>query len=137
MRVLVIALGVLLTGNPAYTQDVTSPGDPGAGALVFKKCMACHQVGEDARNGIGPALNGIVNRKAGTYPGYNYSQATESVGLVWDDRNLARYLRAPREVIPGTRMAFAGLTKDHEIVDVIAYLKQFNAMGRQAAPKGR
>jgi cytochrome c len=125
---------LLFSSSLACAQDVASVGHPDAGAIVFKKCMACHQIGEGARNGIGPVLNGIANRPAGSYPGYNYSQATKNAGLVWDDRTLARYLRAPREVIPGTRMAFAGLSKDREILDVISYLKQFNAAGVKATP---
>jgi cytochrome c1 len=64
--------------------------------------------------------------------GYNYSEATKNAGLVWDEPNLERYLRAPRELIPGTRMAFAGLKKSQEVSDVIAYLKQFAADDKQA-----
>ena len=131
---LVIALAVTLVGNPACAQDATADEHPDAGAIVFRKCMACHQVGEGARNSVGPVLNGIIDRRAGTYPGYNYSEATKNAGLTWNDRNLTRYLRAPREVIPGTRMAFAGLNRDREIIDVISYLKQFNTEGRKAAP---
>jgi cytochrome c len=122
---LAIAVAMFLEANAACAQHATSAGHSDAGAIVFKKCMACHQVGDRAQNGIGPVLNGIEDRPAGTYPGYNYSAATKSSGLIWDDQTLARYLRAPRAVIPGTRMAFAGLSKDHEILDVIAYLKQF------------
>ena len=126
---LAIAIAFLLA-NAASAQNATSAGHSDAGATVFKKCMACHQVGERAQNGIGPVLNGVVGRRAGTYPGYIYSAATKSSGLIWDDETLARYLRAPRTVIPGTRMAFAGLSKDHEILDVIAYLKQFAGDGQ-------
>jgi cytochrome c len=70
-------------------------------------------------------LNGVVGRPAGRYPGYNYSSANKSSGLVWDEPTLSRYLRAPAEVVPGTKMVFFGLKKDQEISDVIAYLKQF------------
>lgn len=84
--------------------------------------MTCHQLGENARNEVGPALNGVVGRPAGTYLGYDYSAATRESGLVWDGPTLARYLRSPRGGIPGTRMAFSGLTKDREIRDVITYI---------------
>ena len=113
-------------------QDAIPAGHTDAGALVFKKCMACHQVGPSAENGIGPVLNGVVGRSAGQYPNYNYSSANKSSGLVWGERTLARYLRAPAEVVPGTKMIFAGLKKDQEIADVIAYLKQFGGDGKQA-----
>jgi cytochrome c len=129
---LAIGFGVLAVVTQAYAQDAGSTASRDAGAAVFKKCMACHQVGQDARNGIGPVLNGVVGRPAGTYPGYNYSPATKNSGLVWDESTLTRYLHAPRQVVPGTRMAFAGLTKDREIIDVITYLRQFDAEGKQA-----
>ena len=100
-----------------------------AGADAFRKCMACHQVGPSARNGVGPVLNGSFGRHAGTHPGYSYSAAMRNSGLVWDEQTLTRYLRAPREVVPGTRMAFAGLNDDQELADVIAYLKLFEEDG--------
>jgi cytochrome c len=126
------AVGVLLSASPSCAEQARSVGHREAGAIVFKKCMACHQVGDGAQNGIGPVLNGVVGRSAGTYPGYNYSAATKNAGFVWDEPTLARYLRAPRSLIPGTRMAFPGLTKDQEIMDVIAYLRQFGTEGKQA-----
>jgi len=128
-----VAVGILLATSPAYAQDGSPAGQTDAGAVVFKKCMACHQVGPSARNGVGPVLNGVVGRSAGTYPDYNYSPATRNSGLVWDEQTLARYLRAPREVVPGTRMLFIGLKKDQEVADVIAYLKRFDAGGERAS----
>jgi cytochrome c len=76
-------------------------------------------------------LNGVVGRPAGQYPNYIYSSANKSSGLVWDERTLSGYLRAPSKVVPGTKMIFSGLKKDQEISDVIAYLKQFAADGKQ------
>ena len=78
-------------------------------------------------------LNGVVNRPAGQYPNYNYSSANKTSGLVWDERTLFGYLRAPAKVVPGTKMIFSGLKKDQEISDVIAYLKQFAADGKQVS----
>jgi cytochrome c len=130
---LVVSL-LLVAVGPTAAQDPTAAGDPAAGALVFKKCMACHQVGPDAKNGIAPVLNGVVGRKAGQYPGYSYSPANKKSGLTWDEQTLARYLRAPSNVVPGTKMIFAGLTKDREISGVIAYLKQFAPDGKQISP---
>jgi cytochrome c len=108
-------------------------GNPDAGAVVFKKCMACHQVGPNAKNGIAPVLNGVVGRAAGQYPNYSYSSANKNSGLIWDEPTLARYLRTPSAVVPGTKMVFFGLKKDREISDVIAYLKQFAADGKQVS----
>ena len=131
---LIVFASVFGAVGSAVAQDVASQGDPDAGAVVFKKCMACHQVGPNAHNGIGPVLNGVVGRSAGQYPNYSYSSANKSSGLIWDEPTLARYLRAPAEVVPGTKMIFAGLKKDREISDVIAFLKQFSADGKQANP---
>jgi cytochrome c len=116
---------LLIACDSGKAQDARPSGHPEAGEAVFKKCMACHQVGPNARNGIGPVLNGVVGRSAGRYPSYNYSSANKNSGLVWDERTLSRYLRAPAKIVPGTKMIFFGLKKDQEISDVIAYLKQF------------
>lgn len=131
--ILGLTTAVLTAVGSAQAQD-KSPGDPDAGASVFKRCMACHAVGPDAKNGVGPVLNGVVGRAAGTYPGYNYSAANKNSGLTWDESTLTTYLHAPRKLVPGTKMTFAGLSKDQEIADVIAYLRQFNAQGQKASP---
>ncbi|MBZ9811072.1 MULTISPECIES: c-type cytochrome [unclassified Mesorhizobium] len=128
-----LATALLTAVGSAHAQD-TSPGNAEAGAVVFKRCMACHQVGPDAKNGVGPVLNGVVGRAAGTYPDYNYSAANKDSGLTWDEPTLTTYLHAPRKLVPGTKMTFAGLSKDQEIADVIAYLKQFNAQGQKVSP---
>ena len=108
-------------------------GDPKAGAQVFKKCQACHAVGEGARNKVGPELNGIFGREAGSIPDYNYSDAMENSGILWTPEAFAEYIRNPRGVVPGTAMAFAGLQKDKDIENVTAYLAQFNADGTMKA----
>lgn len=98
------------------------------GAKVFRKCAACHKVGEGARNGTGPALNGIVNRVAGTVEGFRYSRPLAEAGaggLVWDATALHGYLADPRGYLPGNKMAFAGLKKEEERAAVIAYLETF------------
>ncbi|RWE03126.1 cytochrome c family protein [Mesorhizobium sp.] len=128
-----LAIAILTAISSAHAQDASS-GHAEAGAVVFKRCMACHQVGPDAKNGVGPVLNGVVGRAAGTYPGYSYSAANKNSGLTWAEPTLTTYLRAPRKLVPGTKMTFAGLSKDQEIADVIAYLKQFNAEGQKVAP---
>jgi cytochrome c len=124
---------ILTAVGSANAQDL-SPGNAEAGAVVFRRCMACHKVGPDAVNGVGPVLNGVVGRAAGVYPDYSYSTANKNSGLTWDEPTLATYLHAPRKLVPGTKMTFAGLNKDQEIADVIAYLKQFNAQGQKVGP---
>lgn len=132
ISMLVLTLTIAI--GSAHGQDVAiSAGSPEAGAMVFKKCMACHQIGPNAQNGIAPVLNGVVGRPAGQYPNYSYSSANKNSGLVWDERTLAAYLRAPARVVPGTKMIFPGLTRAREILDVIAYLKQFAADGKQVS----
>jgi cytochrome c len=106
-------------------------GHPDDGQTVFKKCMACHQLGPTAKNSVGPALNGLIGRKAGTYPGYAYSDANKNSGVVWNETTLAAYLPAPKEFIPGTKMSFPGLTMPQDVADVIAYLKQFDVQGNK------
>lgn len=132
ISILVLLSLTSLAADPARGQDTIRAGRPDAGAIVFKKCMACHQIGPDAQNGIAPVLNGVVNRPAGQYPNYSYSSANKKSGLVWDERTLFAYLRAPAKVVPGTKMIFSGLKKDQEISDVIAYLGQFAADGTQS-----
>jgi len=122
-----VATLLLIALDCSNAQQARLSGRPDAGATVFRKCIACHQVGPNARNSIGPVLNGVVGRPAGRYPDYSYSSANKNSGLVWDEPTLARYLRAPADVVPSTKMIFVGLKKDQEILDVIAYLKQFAA----------
>jgi cytochrome c len=119
----------VLTSTAAPAQDLT--GDREHGATVFKKCIACHRVGPEAKNAVGPILNGVVGRAAGTYPGYNYSAASKSSGLTWDEATLIAYLKAPKEVMPGTKMKFPGLASDQDAADVVAYLAQFDENGNQ------
>ena len=104
--------------------------DPVSGEKVFKRCLACHTVGENAKPGVGPVLNGLLGRKAGTYPGFKYTEANKNSGLVWDEPTLANYLKNPRAAIPGTSMTFIGIKKEEEIEDLIAYLKRFGPDGK-------
>lgn len=104
-------------------------GDPKEGEEIFKACRACHQVGPTAKNALGPVLNNIIGRKAGTIEGFNYSPANKKAGeegWVWTEAVLLKYLANPREAMPGNRMAFVGLKDEQERKDVLAYLKQFS-----------
>jgi len=128
------AFFVIMMSGLAFTASASAAlaeGDAAAGESTFKVCKACHQIGENAKNFVGPALNGVVGRKAGTYPGYNYSEATKNADLTWDEATLAKYLHNPREVVPGTKMAYPGLPRDQDVANLIAYLKQFGPDGKK------
>lgn len=127
---IVIASAVLAASAASVAAQDT--GDPAAGEKVFAKCKVCHQIGEGARNAVGPELNGVVGRKAGSVPEYSYSTANKSSGITWDEVTLKRYLKDPRGVVPGTKMIFPGLSKEKDIDDVIAYLKQFGPDGKKS-----
>ena len=110
--------------------SASAEGDAAKGEKVFNKCKACHAVGEGAKNKVGPQLNDLVGRTAGTVDGFKYSKAMVGAGeegVVWDEANLDAYLEKPRGFIKGNRMAFAGLKKEGDRADVIAYLKTFSA----------
>jgi len=122
LRLLVpIGAAVLSAAGAASAQDTS------AGERTFNVCRACHEIGADAKNAVGPVLTGIVGRKAGTYPGYGYSDANKNSGITWDEATLQEYLKNPRGKVPGTKMIFAGVRKDDDIANVIAFIKQYSA----------
>lgn len=108
----------VLVALPAWAQ-----GDPEAGEKVFARCKACHVIDKE-QNRVGPHLVGIVGRKAGSVEGFKYSDAMKNSGVTWTEEELAKYLANPKGEIPGNKMAFAGLKKEDEIANVIAYLKK-------------
>jgi len=125
-------LGLTLLSTPSWAE-----GDAAAGEKVFKKCSACHAVGDGAKHKVGPELNNTFGRIAGTAEGYKYSNpmiAAGEGGLVWDDATLTEYLANPKGMIKGTKMAFAGLKKDDEIANVLAYLRTFSEDQAASAP---
>jgi len=112
---LTVAAGLAVTA-PARAQDAD------AGKTVFKQvCSICHEVAKD-RNRVGPSLFGIVGRKSGEVPGFHYSDANKAAAITWDAATLDKYLAAPRAVVPGTTMAYAGLKDDQKRKDLIGYL---------------
>lgn len=136
MKWILVAAGVLALGGAAQAQDF----DLAAGETAFKKCAACHAVGPDAKNKVGPMLNGIVGREVAKVEGFKYSEGEGSMtewgaGKKWDVATLEHYLPKPKDLIPKTKMAFAGLKKEDEIKNVIAYLAQFDATGAKVDPK--
>ncbi|WP_400158039.1 c-type cytochrome [Agrobacterium sp. P15N1-A] len=124
-NILAAAFACLVTVAPSPT---LAAGDAAKGEAVFKRCTACHAVGDGAKNKVGPELNGIIGRKVAAAPGFNYSPAFKAKaeeGWTWDDTHLTEYLANPKAYIKGTKMAFPGLKKPEEIADVIEYLKTF------------
>ncbi len=123
---------LLLAATPALAQDAASAGDPALGEKVFSKCKACHQIGEGAHNAVGPELNGVIGRHSGTVAGYTYSDANKNSGLTWDEPTFREYIHDPKAKVPGTKMSFAGLTKQSDVDNLVAYLKQFGPDGKNA-----
>lgn len=114
-----LASGILFA-VPAHAE-----GDAEAGAKVFNQCKACHDV-EKGVNKVGPTLKGVIGRKAGSVADYKYSEAMAAKGaegLVWTEENLITYLANPKAFVPKTKMAFAGLKKPEDEVNLIAFLK--------------
>lgn len=108
--------------------NALADGDAAKGEKVFAKCKACHMVGPDAKNRVGPTLNGIVGRTAGTAEGFKYSDAVmakNAEGFVWTEENIDAYLADPKGFMPGNKMTFPGLKKEDDRENVIAYLKTF------------
>lgn len=93
-----------------------------AGRRVFARCAGCHEAGPRARNVFGPHLNGIIGRRAGSVPGFGYSDALRKKNIVWNEANLAAFVRDPDEVVPGTKMRFFGFFTKGQMADLMAYL---------------
>jgi len=119
-----VALAATLgMANAAKAQDLA------AGEQSFRKCGPCHSVGEDARNKVGPVLNGLEGRKSGTVADYSYSEANKKAEITWSEASFKEYIQNPMAKVPGTKMAFAGIKNDTEIANLWGYLKQFKADG--------
>ncbi|HTK13932.1 MAG TPA: cytochrome c family protein [Xanthobacteraceae bacterium] len=115
----------LVSAGAASAQDIK------AGEASFRKCAICHAVGEDAMNKVGPELNGLDGRKAGTAANYSYSDANKKSGITWNEQTFKDYIHSPMTKVPGTKMAFAGIKDDKEIDNLWAYLKQYDAQGNK------
>ena len=111
-----IAVGfVIASGNRADAADAAQ------GEHAFAKCAPCHA--KDKTNGAGPGLLGVVGRQAGSLPGFRYSRAMKNSNMVWDEKSLDAFITAPQKALPGTTMPFAGIPRDQERNDLIAYLE--------------
>jgi cytochrome c len=124
-KFLLAATLVSVSTGLALAQDLA------AGATTFKKCAICHDIGETAKNKVGPELNGIDGRSSGSAPGYNYSDANKKSGITWNEATFMEYIKDPRAKIPGTKMIFPGIKNETEAKDLWAYLKQFGADGKK------
>ncbi|MGB0661571.1 MAG: c-type cytochrome [Mangrovicoccus sp.] len=113
---------------PVMASDYEIVGDAAKGEKVFRKCKACHMVGDGAKSKVGPVLNGVLGRTAGTFDGFKYSApmiAAGEEGLVWAPETIGEFLTKPKDYIKGTKMAFAGLRKQSDVDNVVAYLATF------------
>jgi len=114
-RALLIAL---LAATQAH-----AAGDAKNGAFLFQRCASCHAVGPYASAGFGPQLRAIIGRKAAATKDFKYSEAMKKSGLVWDEKTLAAFMRAPHDVVPGTSMRFWGIQDEQQVADLLSYMR--------------
>ena len=119
-----VVFASLATASSALAQDAA------AGKTSFNKCLACHTIGEGAKNKVGPELNGLDGRKSGTAEGYSYSDANKNSGITWSKDPFLEYIKDPKAKIPGTKMVFAGIKNEKEANDLWAYIAQFDKDGK-------
>jgi cytochrome c len=120
-----IAITSLASVSVARAQDVA------AGEASFKKCLACHSIGEGAKNKVGPVLNGLDGRHSGSAEGYSYSDANKNSGITWTKDQFLEYIKDPKAKIPGTKMAFAGIKNETEANNLWAYISSFDKDGKK------
>jgi cytochrome c len=119
-----IVIAAMAAASGALAQDAT------AGKASFNKCLACHAIGEGAKNKVGPELNGIDGLKSGTAEGYSYSDANKNSGITWNKDQFLDYIKDPKAKIPGTKMVFAGIKNEKEANDLWAFLAQYDKDGK-------
>ncbi|TWR84320.1 c-type cytochrome [Pseudomonas saxonica] len=126
MQKTLLLTAVLSLAALYYSAAALAAGDAEAGEKLYNKmCGGCHSIGENARDGFGPQLNGVIGRAAGTSPTYLYSDAMKNSGVVWTRDKLAAYIEAPKKVVKGTRMIFWGISDPEKIDNILAYIEQF------------
>ena len=119
LRKAFVALALL-----AFTAvSAQAAGDPKAGGAVFKRCEVCHTKEKGGGDGLGPNLFGVAGRKAASRPGFAYSGPLQKSGVVWTEPNLTKWVANPARMVPGTKMAFGGITSKKQQADVVAYLQ--------------
>lgn len=121
MKSLIAAAAVIAVAGPAFAQS----GEASRGQRVFNtQCRTCHTVEKGGAQPVGPNLNGLFGRKAGTLAGFEFSDPMKASGIVWDEATLAEYVRDPKAKVPAGKMAFVGLKNPAQLADLIAYLKE-------------
>jgi cytochrome c len=125
-----LTLSTLIVIAAAAASSSAPAQDAAAGKTSFNKCLACHAVGEGAKNKVGPVLNGLNGRKSGTVEGYAYSEANKNSGITWDEATFKDYIKDPKAKIPGTKMVFAGIKNEQETSDLWAFLAQYDKDGK-------
>jgi cytochrome c len=127
IRFTAVALAAALSAPQAAR---AADGNAAAGQKLFIQCRACHTVAAGAAHGVGPNLNGVVGTKAGSKRGYVYSSPMAKSGVVWNNASLDRFLTRPSAMVPGTKMAFAGVAAQKTRADIVAYLATLKAPRR-------
>jgi len=120
---------VVAAGAMIALPAVALAQDADAGKKVFNKCTPCHSIGPGAKTKVGPELNGLFGRKAGSVEGFNYSEAMKKAGWVWDEAKFKEYIADPKKVVPGNKMVFPGVKDELDRDDLAAYIGSFNADG--------
>lgn len=121
-----LTLAAILVAGASFADGL---GDPDKGAQVYKTCKSCHQVGEGAKNRVGPHLNGIFGRKAGALEGFRYSKSMERAsddGLIWTQETLDAFIENPKALVSKTKMSFRGIKDEADRADVLAYLRVYS-----------
>jgi len=126
-----LTLSVVAIASAMFAASAAQAQDVAAGETSFHKCMACHSIGEGAKNKVGPELNGLDGRKTGSAPNYSYTDANKNSGITWNKEQFLEYIKDPKAKIPGTKMAFAGIKNEKEANDLWAYVSQFDKDGKK------
>jgi cytochrome c len=129
MKISILSAFVVATSLTAASGALAQ--DAAAGKTSFNKCLACHAIGEGAKNKVGPELNGLDGRHSGTAAGYNYSDANKNSGITWNKDQFLEYIKDPKAKIPGTKMVFAGIKNENEANNLWAYVSSFDKDGKQ------
>jgi len=129
MRKLTLSALIVIASSAAVASAALAQ-DAAAGKTSFNKCLACHAIGESAKNKVGPQLNGLDSRKSGTAPDYSYTDANKNSGVTWNEAQFKEYIKDPKAKIPATKMAFAGIKNEKEVNDLWAFLSQYDKDGK-------
>ena len=127
----ILTLSTLVVATSLVAASGARAQDAAAGETAFHICMACHSIGEGAKNKVGPELNGLDGRHSGSAPNYSYSDANKNSGITWNKEQFLEYIKDPKGKIPGTKMAFAGIKNEKQANDLWAYISQFGADGKK------